>query len=125
VAWSPDGTRIASGGDTITGNDHTVRVWNVSDGGNVFTYRGHSAPVLAVAWKGTRIASADADGIVKVWDAIDGGHVLTYRGHSRMVNALAWSPNGTHIASGSGYGDETVQVWDAATGTHVYTYRGL
>jgi serine/threonine protein kinase len=119
VAWSPDGKRIASGGQ-----DNTVQVWDAVDGGNVFTYRGHSDPVAAVAWSpdGRRIASGGWDNTVQVWDAADGGHAFTYHGHSVAVFAVAWSPDGRRIASGSG--DNTVRVWDAADGGHAFTYRG-
>ncbi len=94
----------------------------------LYTYRGHSKAVRAVAWSpnGKRIASGSGDKTVQVWDAINGGHVYIYRGHSNApqygVLAVAWSPDGKCIASGSD--DRTVQVWDAANGGHVFTYRG-
>jgi len=64
VAWSPDGKRIASA-------SREVQVWDATDGGNVFTYRGHSGAVLAVAWSrdGKRIASGSEDETVQVWEA--------------------------------------------------------
>ena len=37
AAWSPDGTRIASGSD-----DKTVQVWDAADGKPLLTFRGHS-----------------------------------------------------------------------------------
>ena len=94
VAWSLDGKRIASGGD------YTVQVWDAVDGGNAFTYKGHSSPVNAVAWSpdGKSIASGSTDGTVQVWDAVDGSHVTTYRGHSNSVWTVAWSPDGKRIA---------------------------
>jgi serine/threonine protein kinase len=106
VAWSPDGKRIASGGI-----DHTVQVWNATDGSSAFTYKGHSSSVNAVAWSpnGKWIASGSDDMTVQVWNAIDGSSAFTYSGHSNRVNAVAWSPDGTWIASGSD--DTTVQVW--------------
>ena len=90
----------------------------------IYTYRGHSKSVNAVAWSPdvNRIASGGADKTVQVWDAAGGGHVFTYRGHSDIVDAVAWSPDVNRIASGGD--DKTVQVWDAAGGGHVFTYRG-
>ncbi len=96
----------------------------LSVGTPLYTYRGHSHSVDAVAWSpdGKRIASGSHDNTVQVWDATDGSHVFTYRGHSHPVFAVAWSPDGKRIASGSW--DKTVQVWDVADGSNVYTYRG-
>ncbi len=96
----------------------------IPPGSLLYTYRGHSALVNAVAWSpdGRRIASGSYDHTVQVWDAANGSHAFTYRGHSNPVNAVAWSPDGRRIASGSN--DKTVQVWDAADGGHAFTYRG-
>lgn len=64
VAWSPDGTRIASGHD-----DKTVRIWDAASGHTLLEYTGHSDAVFKVAWSpdGTQIASASGDGTVQVW----------------------------------------------------------
>ena len=107
VAWSPDGTRIAS-----ASYDKTVQVWDAATGHLYLTYRGHSDWVTAVAWSpdGRSIASAGFDKTVQVWDATTGQHLLTYHGHSATVTAVAWSPDGASIASAS-Y-DKTVQVWN-------------
>ncbi len=119
VAWSPDGTRIASGS-----YDYTVQVWDAANGDHVYTYRGHSKRVTCVAWSpdGTRIASGSDDHTVQVWDAANGDHVYTYRGHSDNVHSVAWSPDGTRIASGSN--DQTVQIWQAQDGSHTLILRG-
>jgi eukaryotic-like serine/threonine-protein kinase len=65
VAWSPDGTLIASGSD-----DHTVQVWDASTGARLLLYQGHTASVAAVAWSpdGKLIASGSADSTVQVWN---------------------------------------------------------
>ncbi len=64
VAWSPDGSRIASGS-----RDDTVQVWEAGTGTALLTYRGHSDWVWAVAWSpdGSRIASGSYDDTVQVW----------------------------------------------------------
>ncbi|HEU5199042.1 MAG TPA: serine/threonine-protein kinase [Ktedonobacterales bacterium] len=89
----------------------------------VYTYRGHSNTVNAVAWSpdGKRIASGSDDGTMQVWNATNGSFAVTY-GVSNTVNAVAWSPDGKYIASGSQ--DTTVQVWDASNGGNIYTYHG-
>ena len=48
VAWSPDGKQIASGG-----SDGDVQIWDAATGSNfpLFTYRGHTGKVNAVARK--------------------------------------------------------------------------
>src|SRR5216683_2481540 len=119
VAWSRDDRWIASGSD-----DHTVRVWDTTNGGHVFTYSGHKDSVTAVVWSPNSryIASGSDDHTVQVWDTTNGGHVFIYRGHKDSVTAVAWSRDGKRIASASW--DDTVQVWDATNGGHVLTYRG-
>lgn len=121
VAYSPDGSRIASGDD-----DAIVDVWNAHTGSLYFTYAGHysiqGAGIGSLAWSpdGSRIASGGIDGTVQVWDAQTGQHLVTYSGQSRFIFGIAWSPDGTRIASGSD--DGTVQIWDASTGQHLLTY---
>src|SRR6266568_4466559 len=118
VAWSPDGKRIASGS-----GDHTVKVWDATDGSHVYIYRGHSADVSTLAWSpdGKYIVSAGLDNIVQVWEADSGKLIYTYRGHNDVVYDVAWSPDGTRIASASN--DGTVQVWHAFTGNPILTYK--
>jgi eukaryotic-like serine/threonine-protein kinase len=119
LALSPDGKRVAFGGW-----DEAVYVFDVAEGGKVFTYRGHAGRVLRLAWSpdGESIASASKDKTVQVWDATTGGNVFTYRGHSESIRSFAWSPDSLRIASG--IGDKTVQLWDATTGNTLFTYRG-
>ena len=69
VAWSPDGTRIAT-----ASNDTTVEVWDAQNGELMITLHGHSYPVVSVEWNqdGTCLVSTSQDGSVQIWDARKG-----------------------------------------------------
>ena len=51
---------------------------------------------------------------IQVLDAISGDELLTFTGHHGNVYSVNWSPDGTKIASGSGWNEE---------GDHDYTAR--
>ena len=102
IAFSPDGTRIASGGGE---DDTTIRLWDSATGepiGQPMT--GHEDMVSSLAFSpdGTQIVSGSGDNTIRLWDAATGepiGQPIT--GHTRSVNSVAFSPDGTRIASGS------------------------
>jgi hypothetical protein len=119
VAFSPDGSRIASGG-----HDDTLKVWDARTGQDLLTLKGHTASVLSVAVStdGSRIASGSQDNTLKVWDARTGQDLLTLQGHTDSVTSVAFSPDGSRIASGST--DRTLRVWDARNGPDLLTLEG-
>jgi WD40 repeat protein len=65
LAFSPDGTRLAS-----ASKDGTVKVWGAADGRELRHFRGHTGSVTAVAFgpDGTSVASVSEDGTAKIWD---------------------------------------------------------
>jgi WD40 repeat protein/serine/threonine protein kinase len=119
VAFSPDGTRVASVGD-----DQLVKVWDVPTGHESFTLKGHTAPLFGVAFSpdGKKIASAGQDQTLKLWDASSQLETLTLKGHTGTVYGVAFSPDGKRIASASE--DKTVRLWDAKTGFETLTLKG-
>jgi WD40 repeat protein len=64
VAFSPDGSILASSGD-----DRSIRLWRVSDGRLLRILSGHTAAVdhLAFSPDGTLLASGSWDGTVRLW----------------------------------------------------------
>jgi WD40 repeat protein/serine/threonine protein kinase len=119
VAFSPDGTRLAS-----ASWDRTVKLWNATTGEEIHRLEGHEDQVWAVAFSpdGTRLASAGGDRVVNVWDVETGRLTGRLTGHTGVVYGVAFSPDGTRIASSSD--DTTVRVWDTATGRQIHTLRG-
>jgi len=95
-------------------------------GSILYTYRGHTALIPAVAWSpnGKYITSGSLDKTVQVWSANPGDHFqpYIYRGHTAGVQAVTWSPDSNRVASGSM--DKTIQVWDALSGDHIAIYAG-
>jgi WD40 repeat protein len=67
VAFSPDGTTLATASD-----DHTTRLWNARTGQLIATLAGHTSGVRALAFSpdGTILATASLDHTARLWTAI-------------------------------------------------------
>jgi WD40 domain-containing protein/NACHT domain-containing protein/heterokaryon incompatibility protein (HET) len=119
VAFSPDGSIVASGS-----NDETIKLWDTRTGTEQATLKGHSGSVRAVAFSpdGSIVASGSNDKTIKLWDTRTGTEQATLKGHSDWVSAVAFSPDGSIVASGSN--DKTIKLWDTRTGTEQATLKG-
>jgi WD40 repeat protein len=118
VAFSPDGTRLA------TADGRTVGLWDPATGTTLTTLESHTSAVYAVAFSpdGTRLATAGSDGTARLWDPATGAALTTLKGHTDWVRSVAFSPDGTRLATGSD--DYTVRLWDPATGVALTTLKG-
>ena len=68
IAWSPDGQRIATGGD-----GRLIRIWNAHTGEDMLTLRGHDNSIDNLAWSPDGRCLASSDGkTVRIWDASRG-----------------------------------------------------
>ena len=116
VAFSPDGTRLASGS-----TDTTVRLWDTTGDRDWMTLQKHTGPtnVLAFSPDGKMLASGSPDKTVQLWDTTTGEPLATLTGHINGITALAFSPDGQTLVSGST--DGTIRFWQTATGAPVDT----
>ncbi len=120
VSFSPDGSRLASGGD-----DLWVRIWDPETSRPVQRLAGHTGWVNAVAWApaGDRIASAGQDGTLRVWESATGQPLAVGPGiEDAGLLAVSWSPDGANLLTAGA--DRGVTVCDAADMRRLRTLRG-
>jgi len=102
IAWSPDGTMIASGS-----YDQMVQIWGPTTGETLAVREGAGWNSM-VAWSpdGSVIASVSQDHTLQVWECLSGQ--LRYQQLSawnRPMLKVAWSPDGTYLAVASSAGE--------------------
>jgi WD40 repeat protein len=93
VAFSPDGSRLATGG---------------ADGATVRGLSGDRLAAMTGAGRlesiafdpdGARLATGGVDGTARIWDAATGEQLLVLRGHEGIVVDVAFSPDGKRLAT--------------------------
>ncbi|MBI3860935.1 MAG: protein kinase [Planctomycetia bacterium] len=118
LAVSPDGRLLATGGD-----DRLVRVLQLNERKETWTqrfgraesiFRGHLAPVRALAFSpdGRSLASADSSGTVLSWDPRGDPESQALEEQPYAIQDLAFSPDGQTLISAD-YAN--VRVFDVAT----------
>jgi WD40 repeat protein len=109
VAFSPNGSRVASGGA-----DRTIRIWDVQTGRETHRLDGHTDIVWSVSFSpdGRWIASGGRDKTVRVWDSQSGRPIDgPLDGHAGSVMGVSFLPDALHLISGSM--DDTIHIWSA------------
>ena len=119
VAFSPDGPRLAAGGD-----DTKVVIVDSISGDTVAELSGFPGRIQSLAFSpdGRHLLTAGMDPTLRLWDAATGRLVRTFVGHGLEVLSAIFHPDGTRIASGGH--DRSIRIWDVATGDELVRLPG-
>jgi WD40 repeat protein len=115
LAWTPDGTRLLSGGDL---DDPTIREWDPLTWKQVgHPWKGHTWGITAIAINpaGTLVASASGDKHVRLWRLSDRQNIGIFQ-HSSPLLCVTFSVDGRHILSGGN--DKKVSEWEVPKDAH-------
>jgi WD40 repeat protein len=106
-----------------------IKAWDAISGKEMVTFTGLPAqPLYNIAYSPDgKLVAGSSDQVIIVWDALTGKQRAVLAGHT-YYSSIAFSPDGTHLASGSGIpsgsdgGSDTgkVIIWDLATGSPLY-----
>ncbi|MBD3884082.1 protein kinase [Phormidium tenue FACHB-886] len=142
---NPSGRFAVSGGD-----DQTIRLWDITTGRCMYTFRGHQGQVSAVTISadGSQLLSGSQDKTLKLWSIAASTHLFTFgddaaeakrrfgwlrqlfgspqptssgNGHKGTVRSVAFSADRRYLLSGGE--DAAVKLWDAITGKCLQTLR--
>jgi WD40 repeat protein len=120
VAFSPDGRLVAS-----ASLDHTVKVWDLAEGAERITFRGHVGRVVSVRFSpdGRELLSGSLDGTVKVWPVPLRGPSPVFDFHEGNWGAsVGFSPDGRWLIRHAG---GQVTLWNAAAHSKVARFPAI
>ena len=153
IAFSPDGTTLASDGSgsvqlwdvakqteiatldargpvAFFSNGTTLvtgnKLWNVPTRTNFATLSGSFHPV-AISPDGTTLASGGTGSTVKIWDVATRQNIGTLEGHTGDFNSgavQALAFSPDGLTLASGSRDNTIKLWNLATRRNIATLRG-
>lgn len=132
LAFSPDGTVLASAEVSSENGPGELKLWDVATGKNTAMLKGHEGMVWSVAFSpdGKRLASGGGrfeggpgTAKLKLWDVATGKNTATLESGPRVVICVAFSPDGKALASSGG--DGKTRLWEVATGKNLATMDTL
>jgi WD40 repeat protein len=119
VAWSADGTKLATCEWTAGAPESPVKLWDVATGKLLRQVAGlpdgEAGRAMSFSPDGKRLALGGwLGGQVRVWQVDSGRTLHTFTGTAFIIHSVAWSPDGAVVLAADS--DGQVRRWDAETG---------
>jgi WD40 repeat protein len=108
LAWTPDSTRLLSGGNY---QDPSIREWNTSTWqqvGDAWTGHINAINAITVHPTGRLVASASTDSHIRLWRLSDRRTIAIFQ-RSSLTQCITFSVDGRHILSGGD--DNVISEW--------------
>lgn len=133
AAISPNGRQVVTGGGQKSGE---LILWDVQSGEKLRTLRGHTIPVVSVAFSpdGRQVLSAASDmeggshNKAILWDVATGESVHVLSAGPKGCKAAAFSRDGRYVFTleqkSEGMEPEGIVVWDRETGQRLRSLAG-
>ncbi|GAI33784.1 unnamed protein product, partial [marine sediment metagenome] len=126
AAYSPDGKKI------LTGGDSGAYLWDLETGGLIrqFGRKGHSVTCIAFSPDGTKILTGSQFiTSAKLWDVNTGVEIQTFALGMGIIESVAFSPDGTKLLTASNIKSApnslyTANLWDINTGEEIQSFLG-
>src|SRR5207248_2549664 len=112
VAFSPDGSRLAT-----SSSDGTGRIWSVATGETEVVLRAHQGRVHCVAWRpdGRGLATGGVDQTARLWSP-EGRLLKSIEGLGGQVTSLSFSPDSRRLLITRGFESFVCSLVDSASG---------
>jgi WD40 repeat protein/serine/threonine protein kinase len=96
IAYSRDGSKLASGG-----SDRKIQIYDAASGNVLRTLQGHTDGVLSVCFSpdGTQLLSGSYDNTAGLWELATGDTLQVLKRHSWWVWAAVFSPDAQKIVT--------------------------
>nr|CCC92407.1 unnamed protein product [Trypanosoma congolense IL3000] len=127
LRWSPDGVRLASGG-----NDNQLLLWDTRtfsmNSKPAMLLNKHTAAVKAIAWNPVQhsllVSGGGADDkMLRFWNTTTGECISSFNAESQVCGVL-WNHSGTELVSSHGYSHNRLTIWKYPTMRRVADLAG-
>ena len=121
AAFSPDGSRIATGG-LFPATDIVIHPFTVA--GKTIGLKGHGNSIASIDFSpdGRRLASGSLDETARIWDTATGLSLAVLRGHRDKLAGVWFTSDARRLLTHSA--DGAIRLWETSDGALLGSLRG-